>query len=142
MTREMGKVLKEAGGDVQEAIDCTYYTAGEGRRLHGFHHSGRDARQVCDVRATARRALRIDYALEFPDGDSSWKLIPALVCGNTVVIETSRRHAAVHLQPGQRLRGSGHTAGSCKSGNRLWRDAGAAITNHPALAFDLVHRLD
>src|SRR5262245_18270790 len=32
MTREMGKVLKEAGGDVQEAIDCTYYTAGEGRR--------------------------------------------------------------------------------------------------------------
>src|SRR5215213_1646792 len=36
MTREMGKVLKETGGDVQEAIDCTYYTAGEGRRLHGF----------------------------------------------------------------------------------------------------------
>src|SRR5688500_20284016 len=36
MTREMGKVLKEAGGDVQEAIDCTYYTAGEGRRLNGF----------------------------------------------------------------------------------------------------------
>jgi aldehyde dehydrogenase (NAD+) len=36
MTREMGKVTKEAGGDVQEAIDCTYYTAGEGRRLHGF----------------------------------------------------------------------------------------------------------
>ena len=32
MTREMGKVLKEAGGDVQEAIDCTYYTAGEGDR--------------------------------------------------------------------------------------------------------------
>src|SRR4028119_955177 len=36
MTREMGKVLKETGGDVQEAIDCTYYTAGEGRRLHGY----------------------------------------------------------------------------------------------------------
>ena len=35
MTREMGKIVKEAGGDVQEAIDCTYYTAGEGRRLHG-----------------------------------------------------------------------------------------------------------
>src|SRR4026207_1053614 len=35
-TREMGKGLKEAGGDVQEAIECTYYTAGEGRRLHGF----------------------------------------------------------------------------------------------------------
>ncbi|MCV4614571.1 aldehyde dehydrogenase family protein, partial [Escherichia coli] len=36
MTREMGKVLKETGGDVQEAIDCTYFAAGEGRRLHGY----------------------------------------------------------------------------------------------------------
>src|SRR2546422_9719866 len=36
MTREMGNVLKETGRDVQEAIDCTYYTAGRGRRLHGF----------------------------------------------------------------------------------------------------------
>ena len=35
MTREMGKVLKEARGDVQEAIDMTYYMAGEGRRLFG-----------------------------------------------------------------------------------------------------------
>jgi aldehyde dehydrogenase (NAD+) len=38
MTREMGKVLKEAGGDVQEAIDCTYYTAGEGRRPMALPH--------------------------------------------------------------------------------------------------------
>src|SRR4029078_1516940 len=36
MTREMGKVLKETRGDVQEAIDMTYFIAGEGRRLHGF----------------------------------------------------------------------------------------------------------
>jgi len=35
MTREMGKILKETRGDVQEAIDMTYFTAGEGRRLHG-----------------------------------------------------------------------------------------------------------
>ncbi|HEY6330749.1 MAG TPA: aldehyde dehydrogenase family protein, partial [Blastocatellia bacterium] len=36
MTREMGKVLKETRGDVQEAVDMTYFIAGEGRRLHGF----------------------------------------------------------------------------------------------------------
>ncbi|HKY05165.1 MAG TPA: aldehyde dehydrogenase family protein, partial [Blastocatellia bacterium] len=36
MTREMGKVLNETRGDVQEAIDMTYFIAGEGRRLHGF----------------------------------------------------------------------------------------------------------
>ena len=69
MTREMGKVLKETGGDVQEAIDCTYYTAGEGRRLHGFTTPGGNARQVCDVRAPAGGSLRIDHALEFSHGD-------------------------------------------------------------------------
>ena len=52
MTREMGKVLKEAGGDVQEAIDCTYYAAGEGRRLHGFTTRCRTSlRCVCASRS-------------------------------------------------------------------------------------------
>src|SRR4030095_3595340 len=40
MTREMGKVLKETRGDVQEAIDMTYFIAGEGRRLHGYNNKG------------------------------------------------------------------------------------------------------
>ena len=69
MTREMGKVLKETGGDVQEAIDCTYYTAGEGRRLHGFTTGG-DAGQVCDVRAATGRFVWPDHAMELPDGHS------------------------------------------------------------------------
>ena len=63
MTREMGKVLKEAGGDVQEAIDCTYYTAGEGRTASRFYDESRNAEQIRDVRTPARRTLRFDYAV-------------------------------------------------------------------------------
>ena len=55
MTREMGKVLKETGGDVQEAIDCTYYTAGEGPPASRLYDAGRDAEQVRDVRPPAGR---------------------------------------------------------------------------------------
>ncbi len=89
MTREMGKVLDETRGDVQEAIDMTYFLAGEGRRLHG---------------QTAPSELRDKFAMSirqpvgvcsmitpwnFPMAIPSWKIIPALVCGNTVVLKPS-----------------------------------------------------
>jgi len=87
MTREMGKVLDETRGDVQEAIDMTYFMAGEGRRLHGqttpselrdkFAMSVREPLGVCAVITP----------WNFPMAIPSWKIIPALVCGNTVVFK-------------------------------------------------------
>src|SRR5918911_1916560 len=87
MTREMGKVLKETGGDVQEAIDCTYYTAGEGRRLHGFTTPAEmpDKFAMCVRQPVGLCGLITPW--NFPMAIPSWKLIPALVCGNTVVIK-------------------------------------------------------
>src|SRR5215211_748527 len=87
MTREMGKVLKEAGGDVQEAIDCTYYTAGEGRRLHGFTSPAemRDKFAMCIRQPVGLCGLITPW--NFPMAIPSWKLIPALICGNTVVLK-------------------------------------------------------
>ncbi len=87
MTREMGKVLKETGGDVQEAIDCTYYTAGEGRRLHGFTTPAEmpDKFAMCVRQPVGICGLITPW--NFPMAIPSWKLIPALVCGNTVVIK-------------------------------------------------------
>ncbi len=87
MTREMGKVLLEARGDVQEGIDMAYYMAGEGRRLYGqttpselpdkFAMSVRMPLGVC--------ALITPW--NFPVAIPCWKILPALVCGNTVVIK-------------------------------------------------------
>jgi acyl-CoA reductase-like NAD-dependent aldehyde dehydrogenase len=87
MTREMGKVLKEAGGDVQEAIDCGWYYAGEGRRLFGqMSHS-----ELPDKMAYAmRRPIGVCGLItpwNFPVAIPSWKSFPALVCGNTVVLK-------------------------------------------------------
>ena len=87
MTREMGKVLAEARGDVQEAIDMTYYMAGEGRRLFGqttpselpnkFAMSVRQPIGVCTLITP----------WNFPMAIPSWKIMPALICGNTVVFK-------------------------------------------------------
>src|SRR5213080_711605 len=87
MTREMGKVLKEAGGDVQEAIDCTYYAAGEGRRLHGFTTPAEMTNKfaMCVRQPVGLCGLITPW--NFPMAIPSWKLMPALVCGNTVVIK-------------------------------------------------------
>ena len=88
MTREMGKVLKEAGGDVQEAIDCTYYTAGEGRRLHGFTTPAEMPNKFSMCVRQLVGICGLITPFNFPMAIPSWKLIPALVCGNTVVMKS------------------------------------------------------
>src|SRR5271168_1113581 len=87
MTREMGKVLAETRGDVQEAIDMTYYMAGEGRRQFGqttpselpnkFAMSVRQSIGVCGMITP----------WNFPMAIPSWKMTPALISGNTVVLK-------------------------------------------------------
>lgn len=87
MTREMGKVLKEARGDVQEAIDMTFYTAGEGRRLHGYTTPSELPHKMamCVRQPVGLCALITPW--NFPMAIPSWKMMPALVCGNTLVIK-------------------------------------------------------
>src|SRR5512145_1947048 len=78
MTHEMGKVKPEAGGDVQEAIDMSYYMGGEGRRLFG---------------QTTPSELRdkFNMSVRMPIGVigviTPWKTLPALVAGNTIVFK-------------------------------------------------------
>ena len=77
MTREMGKVLKETGGDVQEAIDCTYYTAGEGRRLHGFTTPAEMPNKFAMCVRQPVGICGLITPFNFPMAIPSWKLIPA-----------------------------------------------------------------
>jgi acyl-CoA reductase-like NAD-dependent aldehyde dehydrogenase len=87
MTREMGKVLEEARGDVQEAIDMTFFMAGEGRRQYGQTVPS----ELRDKFAMSmRQPLGVAAVItpwNFPMAIPSWKVIPALVCGNTVVFK-------------------------------------------------------
>ena len=88
MTQEMGKVLGEARGDVQEAIDMTFYMAGEGRRLFGPDDAVRAAEQVRHDGARSRvGVVGAITPWNFPMAIPSWKIMPALVAGNTVVFK-------------------------------------------------------
>jgi len=85
MTREMGKVLKETRGDVQEAIDTGLYAAGEGRRLFSFTAPSELTNKMAFV---IRRPIGVWGMISpwnFPMAIPSWKIFPALLCGNTVV---------------------------------------------------------
>ncbi|MGB2952482.1 MAG: aldehyde dehydrogenase family protein [Gaiellaceae bacterium] len=87
MTREMGKVLPEAAGDVQEAIDMSFYMGGEGRRLFG-QTTPSELRDKFNM--SVRMPIGVVGAItpwNFPIAIPSWKMLPALVCGNTVVFK-------------------------------------------------------
>ena len=87
MTKEMGKIIKETRGDTQEAIDMTYYMAGEGRRLLGMTTP---SEMMSKFNMTIRQPLGVCSFItpwNFPIAIPSWKMMPALICGNTIVIK-------------------------------------------------------
>jgi len=89
MTREMGKTLVETRGDIQEAIDTAYYAATEGRRLFGFNTPSELADKVNMSFRMPIGVCGIITAWNFPIAVPSWKILPALVCGNTIVFKPS-----------------------------------------------------
>src|SRR2546428_1605590 len=87
MTREMGKVLPEAGGDVQEAVDMSFYMGGEGRRLFG-HTTPSELPDKFNM--SVRMPIGVIGVItpwNFPIAIPSWKITPALVSGNTIVFK-------------------------------------------------------
>jgi alpha-ketoglutaric semialdehyde dehydrogenase len=87
MTREMGKVLAETRGDVQEGIDTAYYAATEGRRLFG-HTVPSELRDKWAM--SYRRPIGVAGLItpfNFPLAIPTWKTFPALLCGNSVIIK-------------------------------------------------------
>ena len=87
MTREMGKVLAETRGDVQEAIDMTYLMAGEGRRQFGQTTPSELPNKFAMSVRTPVGVAGLITPWNFPMAIPSWKAMPALVTGNTVVIK-------------------------------------------------------
>ncbi len=87
MTREMGKILPETRGDVQEAIDTGFYAFGEGRRLFSLNTPSELPNKFA---LTFRRPVGVVGAItpwNFPMAIPSWKVFPALLAGNTVVLK-------------------------------------------------------
>lgn len=89
MTREMGKPVFETKGDVQEAIDTAYYAATETRRLFGYNTPSEMANKVNLSFRMPVGVCGIITAWNFPMAVPSWKILPALACGNTIVYKPS-----------------------------------------------------
>ena len=130
MTREMGKVLKETRGDVQEGIDTAYYTAGEGRRLFG-------ETTPSELPDKFAMSLRVPVGVcglitpwNFPMAIPTWKIFPALLCGDTVVLKPAEDtpHTAVKLF--ELLEEAGVPPGVANLVHGVGEDAGAALVRH------------
>ena len=131
MTREMGKVMAEAGGDVQEAIDMSYYMAGEGRRLFG---QTTPSELPDKFNMSVRQPIGVVGVItpwNFPIAIPSWKIVPALVCGNTVVFKPANDTPALGERFVELLAEAGVPAGVVNVVHGYGRDVGDRIVRHP-----------
>ncbi len=87
MTEEMGKVLPETRGDVQEAIDITNYAAGEGRRMFGETTTSELKEKFCMTVLRPIGVVGLITPWNFPIAIPAWKIMPALVAGNAIVFK-------------------------------------------------------
>jgi aldehyde dehydrogenase (NAD+) len=131
MTREMGKVKAEAGGDVQEAIDMSYYMGGEGRRLFG-------QTTPSELRDKFMMSVRMPVGVvgaitpwNFPIAIPAWKLTPALVCGNTVVLKPAEDTPLLADRFVQLLTEAGVPDGVVNVVHGYGEEAGDALVRHP-----------
>jgi acyl-CoA reductase-like NAD-dependent aldehyde dehydrogenase len=131
MTREMGKVKAEAGGDIQEAIDMSYYMGGEGRRLFG-------QTTPSELRDKFMMSVRMPVGVvgaitpwNFPIAIPAWKLCPALVCGNTVVLKPAEDTPLLAQRFVDLLHEAGLPEGVVQVVHGFGEEAGDALVRHP-----------
>lgn len=131
LTREMGKVLAEARGDIQEVIDMVFYAAGEGRRLFG---------QTTPSELPNKFAMSVRVPLgvigcitpwNFPMAIPSWKIAPALVAGNTIVFKPASDTPLVALRFVEILEEAGLPAGVLNMVTGGGGAVGDAMLEHP-----------
>ncbi|MEX2583838.1 MAG: aldehyde dehydrogenase family protein [Gemmatimonadota bacterium] len=130
-TREMGKVLLETRGDVQEGIDTAYYAATEGRRLFGHTvPSELRAKWAMSYRRPIGPAGLVT-PFNFPMAIPTWKLFPALVCGNSVILKPAEDvpHTAALLV--ETLIEAGIPPGVVNLVHGFGEEAGAHLVAHP-----------
>lgn len=133
MTREMGKVLSETRGDVQEGIDTAYYAAGEGRRLFGDT-------VPCELPNKFGMSIRTPVGVcgmitpwNFPMAIPTWKIFPALVCGNTVVFKPAQDTPATAVTLVEILLEAGLPPKAINIICGEGADIGRAIVDHPRI---------
>src|SRR5438309_1642738 len=131
MTREMGKILKETRGDVQEAIDTAYYMAGEGRRMFGPTTPSELPNKFAMAVRTPIGVCAMITPWNFPMAIPSWKLLPAIVCGNTCVIKPAQDTPLSTFNLVRTLADAGVPKGVINIVTGFGSSVGTPMTEHP-----------
>jgi aldehyde dehydrogenase (NAD+) len=133
MTKEMGKVLLETRGDVQEGIDTAYYAASEGRRLFG-------QTAPSELPDKFNMSIRLPIGVagvitpwNFPMAIPTWKIFPALVCGNTVVFKPASDTPATAVRLVEILLEAGLPAKAIQLLHGGGSSVGVPVVEHPAV---------
>ena len=131
MREEMGKVLDETRGDIQEAIDMTYYMAGEGRRMFG-------QTTPSEMRNKFQMSIRKPHGVvglitpwNFPMAIPSWKMMPAIVAGNTVVLKPASFTPKLSIRLVEVLEEAGIPPGVVNIVLGSGAKVGEPLLNHP-----------
>jgi alpha-ketoglutaric semialdehyde dehydrogenase len=131
MTREMGKVLRETRGDVQEAIDTGYYMAGEGRRLFGPTTPSELPNKFAMAVRQPLGVCAMITPWNFPMAIPSWKLFPAIVAGNTCVIKPAQDTPLSVFNFVRTLADAGLPRGVVNIVTGFGSTVGGPLTEHP-----------
>jgi aldehyde dehydrogenase (NAD+) len=133
MTREMGKILKETRGDVQEGIDTAFYVAGEGRRLFG---ETTPAELPNKFAMSVRMPVGVCVLItpwNFPMAIPTWKMFPALLCGNTVILKPAEDTPLTAVRLIEILQEAGIPPGVVNLVHGRGEEVGAALVRHPGV---------
>ncbi|MRR05993.1 MAG: aldehyde dehydrogenase family protein [Deltaproteobacteria bacterium] len=134
VTREMGKVLAEGLGDVQEAVDMAYFMAGEGRRLSGETVPSELPDKDCKSVREPHGVIALITPWNFPTAIPAWKIFPALICGNTVVLKPSSATPACAAALVQALHEAGVPEGVVNLVLGPGEEVGEYLATHPGVA--------
>ncbi|HEX9080519.1 MAG TPA: aldehyde dehydrogenase family protein [Desulfuromonadaceae bacterium] len=133
VTREMGKVLAEGLGDVQEAIDMAFYMAGEGRRMQGETVPSELPDKDCKSVREPLGVVALITPWNFPTAIPAWKIFAALICGNTVVFKPSSDTPACAAALVETLEEAGIPAGVLNLVYGRGAEAGEYLVTHPGV---------
>ena len=131
MTREMGKVLLETRGDVQEGIDTAYYAASEGRRLFGHTVPSELPNKFNMAMRVPIGVAAIITPWNFPMAIPTWKIFPALLCGNTVVFKPASDTPATATRLVEILLEAGVPPGVINIVHGGGSEVGISLVEHP-----------
>ncbi|HSM72913.1 MAG TPA: aldehyde dehydrogenase family protein [Anaerolineales bacterium] len=131
LTRDMGKVIAEARGDVQEAIDMAYFMGGEGRRLLGYTAPVEMMNKFGMAVRDASGIVGLITPWNFPIAVPSWKIFPALVAGNTIIWKPSPETPAISAAFVKVFEEAGLPPGVFNLIMAPGADVGKALVNHP-----------